>query len=138
MDSCLDQNTDPTSERQNLGSLFSGTVDVKRFKQEISTFFLFCVRVFRGRIQRKTWCMGSYARVDYNLTLCPLQSRLQHIYHGQPYATVDLNPMPESTLFPSQGLWIWPLDILDILIVFHKIFAIIISESRFPLCKKRP
>jgi hypothetical protein len=30
-----------------------------------------------------------YARVDYNLTLCPLQSRLQHIYHGQPYARVD-------------------------------------------------
>ncbi len=22
----------------------------------------------------------------YNLTLCPLQSQLQHIYHGQPYA----------------------------------------------------
>ncbi len=28
----------------------------------------------------------------YNLTLCPLPSRLQHIYHGQPYATVDLLP----------------------------------------------
>ncbi len=53
--------------------------------------------------------MGPYAVVDYNLTLCPLQSRLQHIYHGQPYARVDLlNPMPESTLSPSQGLWIWP------------------------------
>ncbi len=26
--------------------------------------------------------MGPYAGVDYNLTLC----RLQHIYHGQPYA----------------------------------------------------
>jgi hypothetical protein len=54
--------------------------------------------------------MGPYARVEYNLTLCPLQSRLQHIYHGQPYARVDLNPMQESTLFPSQRLWIWPLD----------------------------
>jgi hypothetical protein len=32
-----------------------------------------------------------------------------HIYQGQPYARVDLNPMPESTLSPSQGLWIWPL-----------------------------
>jgi hypothetical protein len=64
----------------------------------------------RGRIQRKTWCMGPYARDDYNLTLrvCPLRSRLQHIYHGQPYTRVDLNPMPESTLFPSKGLWIWP------------------------------
>jgi hypothetical protein len=56
----------------------------------------------RGRIQRKTWCMRPYiyAGDDYNLTLCPFQSRLQHIYHGQPYARVDLNPMPESTLSP--------------------------------------
>jgi hypothetical protein len=49
-----------------------------------------------SRIPRKTkkpWCMGPYARVDFNLNLCPLQSRLQHIYHGQPYARVDLNPM---------------------------------------------
>ncbi len=44
------------------------------------------------------------AGVDYNLALCPLQSRLQNIYHGQPYDTVDLNPIPESTLSPSQGL----------------------------------
>jgi hypothetical protein len=50
--------------------------------------------------------MGPYAGVDYNsnLTLCPLQE----IYHGQPYASVDLNPIPELALSPSQGLWIWP------------------------------
>ncbi len=36
-------------------------------------------------------CMGRHAGVDYNLTLCPLQSRLQHIYHGQ-HARVDFNP----------------------------------------------
>ncbi len=68
--------------------------------------------VYRGRIQRKTWCIRSYAGVGYNITLCPLQSRLRHIYHGrigQPYARVDLNPMAESTLSPSQGLRIWPL-----------------------------
>jgi hypothetical protein len=53
--------------------------------------------------------MVPYVGVYYNLTLCPLQSRLQHIYHGQPNARVDLNPIPESTLSPSQGLWIWPL-----------------------------
>jgi hypothetical protein len=52
--------------------------------------------------------MGPYAGVDYNLNLCPLQSRLQHIYHRQPYARVDLNPTTESTLSPSQGLRIWP------------------------------
>jgi hypothetical protein len=51
--------------------------------------------------------MGPYAGVDYNLTLCPLQSRHQHIYHGEPYAKVDLNPLPESTLSPSPGLLIW-------------------------------
>ncbi len=28
---------------------------------------------------------------------------------GQPYARVGLNPVPKSTLSPSQGLWIWPL-----------------------------
>ncbi len=49
--------------------------------------------------------MGPNAGVDYNLILCPLKSRLQHIYHGigQPYARVDLNPMPESTLTLCQS-----------------------------------
>ncbi len=61
-----------------------------------------------GRIQRKTWCMGPYAGVDYNRPFCLLQSRLQCIYHGQPYARVDLNPLPESTLSRSQGFRIWP------------------------------
>ncbi len=50
----------------------------------------------RGWIQRKTWCMGPSTGVDYNLTLCRLQSRLQHINHGQHYARVDLN----SRLYP--------------------------------------
>ncbi len=40
--------------------------------------------------------MGPYDGVDYDLTLCRLQSRLQDIYHAQPYARVDINPMPES------------------------------------------
>jgi hypothetical protein len=38
-----------------------------------------------------------------------LQSRLQHMYQGQPYGRVDIDPMSESTLSPSQGLRIWPL-----------------------------
>ncbi len=41
--------------------------------------------------------MGLYAGADCNLTLCPLQSRLQHIYHGQPYAIVDYI-LPTGTL----------------------------------------
>jgi hypothetical protein len=44
-----------------------------------------------------------YARIDKNLTLCPVQSRLRQIYHGQLYARVDLNPMPESALSPVSG-----------------------------------
>ncbi len=58
--------------------------------------------------------MGPNAGVDYNLTLCPLKSRLQHIK-----GTMS-NPIPQSTLTlcqsrlypPRQGLWIWPLDYL--------------------------
>ncbi len=41
-------------------------------------------------IQRETWCMGSFTGVDFNLTLCRLQSRLQHMYNARPYARVDL------------------------------------------------
>jgi hypothetical protein len=53
--------------------------------------------------------MGPCAGDDYNLTLCRFQNRLQYMYHGNPYARADLNPMPESTLSPSQELRIWPL-----------------------------
>jgi hypothetical protein len=42
-------------------------------------------------MQRETWGMGPYAGFDFNLTLCRLQSRLQHIYELG-------NSMPESTL----------------------------------------
>jgi hypothetical protein len=40
--------------------------------------------------------MGPYAGADYNLTFCPLQSRLQHIYHGQSHARVDLKEDTQS------------------------------------------
>jgi hypothetical protein len=45
--------------------------------------------------------MGPYAGVDY-ITL-PLQSRLQHIYHGKPYARVDFIPQ-SGTLDLASGL----------------------------------
>ncbi len=48
------------------------------------------LKVARSWIQRKAWYVGPYAGVDYNLTLCRLQSRLQHHTMG--------NPSPESTL----------------------------------------
>jgi hypothetical protein len=54
-------------------------------------------------------CLGPYAGVDCNLTVCPLQSRLQQIYHGRPYARVDLNPMQQTTLSPIRdfGFCLW-------------------------------
>jgi hypothetical protein len=58
--------------------------------------------------------MGPYSGVEYYLTLCSFQSRLQHIYYWQPYASVVLNHMSESTLSLCKGLWIWPLDAEDI------------------------
>ncbi len=42
--------------------------------------------------------MGPYAGVDYNLTLCPLQSRLNTFTTG--------NPMPESTPFARVGFYL--------------------------------
>jgi hypothetical protein len=44
--------------------------------------------------------MRPYAGIDYNLTLYPLQNRLQLITMG---ARVDLKPMPESTVSPQSG-----------------------------------
>jgi hypothetical protein len=60
--------------------------------------------------------MGPYAGVDYNLTLCPLQSRLQQIYYGlgQPYARVDLNPICQSQLYPPVrdfGFSLWGTNV---------------------------
>jgi hypothetical protein len=43
--------------------------------------------------------MEPYAGVD--LTVCPLQSLLQHVYHWQPYARVDLNPYARVDLIPQ-------------------------------------
>jgi hypothetical protein len=58
--------------------------------------------------------MGTYAGVDCKLTLCPLKSRLQHVYL-----------MPESTLYPSQGLWIWPLSYnSDPKLAFSKMYVV--------------
>jgi hypothetical protein len=96
-------------------------------------FILFCLFIwlltgralqYGGRIQRKTWCMGPYAGGGYNLTLCPLQSRIQHIYHGQPYARVDPNPMLESTLALQSGTF----DLASV----HELLRIL-RKGTFPL-----
>ncbi len=47
-----------------------------------------------------------YAGVDYNLTLCPLQSRLQHTYHGQLYARSTLTQCLSRFI-----LHLWTLDL---------------------------
>ncbi len=55
----------------------------------------------RGRIQRKIWCMGPCAGVDYNLIVCRLQSRLQHMYHWE-WATLC-----QSRLYPpARDSWV--------------------------------
>ncbi len=43
--------------------------------------------------------MGPYAGVDNNLTLCPLQ----HIYNGQPYTRLNLNPNARVGFIPQSG-----------------------------------
>jgi hypothetical protein len=62
---------------------------------------------------KKNMVYGTQCRnwLWYDPTVCPLQSRLQHIYHEAtlcqsrpyPYARVDLIPMPESTLTSQSG-----------------------------------
>ncbi len=51
--------------------------------------------VYRGRIQRKTWCMGPYAEVDYIISPY-VYFRVDSITFtmGNAKARVDLNPMP--------------------------------------------
>ncbi len=43
---------------------------------------------------------------ELTITSPNVHSRVDSNTMGQPYARVDLNPIPESTLSPSQGLWI--------------------------------
>jgi hypothetical protein len=54
----------------------------------------------RDCIQRETWCIWD-PMPEFPITLPHLIRRLQHS------AQVDLIPLPESTLYPSQGLRIW-------------------------------
>jgi len=62
----------------------------------------------RGWIQRKSWCMGPYAVVDYNFTFWRRRSLL-HIYHGQPYAIVDF--IPQSGTWDSSSGVFFVLDL---------------------------
>ncbi len=47
--------------------------------------------------------MGLYVGADNDLTLCELQSRLQHIYHGRPYVGVDFSP--QSGTLDLASVW---------------------------------
>ncbi len=56
---------------------------------------IFCAPA-RGRIQRKTWCMGPNGGVDYNLTLCEVMST--------PESTPTHLPWDWATLCQSRPL----------------------------------
>ncbi len=70
-----------------------------KYSRVSSSFFLHLwnsMHPSRGRIQRKTWCMGPYARVDY-ITSPYVHSRVDcNTFIGG-------NPMPESTLILGQS-----------------------------------
>jgi hypothetical protein len=44
--------------------------------------------------------MGPYSGFDYNLGLCRLQRRLQHMYYGQP-----TQPFARVDFIPQSGTW---------------------------------
>jgi hypothetical protein len=54
--------------------------------------------------------MVPYARDDYNLTLCLLQSRLRQMDHGQPYARVDFIPQLGTKNLASGVLYLVVLE----------------------------
>ncbi len=63
--------------------------------------------------------MGPYAGVDFNLTLCPLQRRLQHNYeyYGQPYARVDFIPQSGTLNWPQisgEGFFLEVAALIDV------------------------
>jgi hypothetical protein len=105
MPSFYQQWTNPSNVYESFFVLFFGGLEFVG----LSCAYV-ALSYFREMSESESKEMGPYAVVDYNPTLCLLQSQLQHIYYGQPYARVDLNTMPESTVSSSQGLRIWPLD----------------------------
>jgi hypothetical protein len=66
-------------------------------------------RQFWELIQRNTWCMGPYADADYiqpHLMSTPESTPNTFKKKGHPLPE-SINPMLESTLSLSQGLWMW-------------------------------
>jgi hypothetical protein len=64
---------------------FHNTAFKNIVSQNTSLYFLHN----RGRIRRKTWCIGPHVGVDY-ITSPYVHSRVDsNIYHLQPYARVD-------------------------------------------------
>jgi hypothetical protein len=68
---------------------------------------------YRGRIQRKTCCMGPMPKLTITSPYVHFKVDSNTFTTDNPMpvlpeSTLVLNPMPESTLSPSQGLGIWP------------------------------
>ena len=69
--------------------------------------------------------MGSYAGIDYNLTLLYVHSRV-----GSNTFNMG-NHIPEWTLLPSQGLWIWPLSAFNIKEIYIRTSQMINDDVSF-------
>ncbi len=69
--------------------------------------------------------MRLYAGVDHKLTLCPLQSLLQHVYHCQPYARGDLNLYARVDFIPqSETLDLASGIIAEAITVYFRVYSV--------------
>ncbi len=77
--------------------------------------------------------MGPYAGFNYNLTLCPLQSPLQHMYYDNPKLASTLT-LCQSRLYPPVrefgfGLCYRPWVVIEIFLQNDKDDASVCSSS---------
>jgi hypothetical protein len=63
-----------------------------------------------AKIQRKPWCLGTYAGVDSPYVHSKVDSNTFTM--GNPMSESTYSPMPESTFIPQPG-WIWPRNIFN-------------------------
>ncbi len=89
-----------------------------------------CIILVQRTNPKKNMAYGTPCRSWlYNLTLCPLQSRLQDIYHGHPYARVDLNfTVCQSRLYLPVGTLDLASGQINIVLLAHTTYS---TEAEF-------